>query len=74
MQAGCWIRFTVWIEALRHGEKRVQSFSYVPDVLAVLALVYVCRDEKIRIISFRTASGRERGVYYGWLESQQDEP
>jgi len=38
------------------------------DVLAVLTVVHVAREEALRIVSFRPASEEERSVYHGWLE------
>jgi len=58
------------VESTRSGELRVQSFSYVLDVLAVLTVVHTARDDAARIISFRPASNEEREVYYEWLESE----
>ncbi len=56
--------------AERGGELRIQSFSYVVDVLAVLTVVHTARDGSARVISFRPASGDECEVYYEWLESE----
>lgn len=58
------------VDIFRGEELRVMSFSYVPEVLAVLTVVHTARDESVRIISFRPASNEEREVYYGWLESE----
>jgi uncharacterized DUF497 family protein len=58
------------VQSRRGGELRVQSFSYVLDVLAVLTVVHTARDGAARIISFRPASDDEREVYYEWLESE----
>lgn len=60
------------VEAVRRGEVRVQSFAYVFDVLAVLTVVHLTRDESTRIISFRPASDVEREVYHDWLENDFD--
>ena len=57
------------VQSLRQGELRTQSFAYVFDMLAVLTVVHVARDEALRIISFRTASEEERSAYHGWLEN-----
>lgn len=56
------------IEVVRGSELRVQSFSYVMNVLAVLTVVHTDRDGAARIISFRRASSEEREVYREWLE------
>lgn len=54
------------------GEARMQSFAYVFDVLAVLTVVHVARDDALRIVSFRPASEEERSAYHGWLEEDFD--
>lgn len=46
----------------------MQSFAYVFDVLAVLTVVHVARDDALRIVSFRPASEEERSACHGWLE------
>lgn len=56
------------IESVRSSEQRTQPFAYVFDVLAVLTVVHVTREDAIRIVSFRPASEEERSVYHGWLE------
>jgi hypothetical protein len=56
------------VESVRSGERRMQSFAYVFDVLAVLTVVHVAREEALRIVSFRPASEEERSAYHGWLE------
>ncbi len=56
------------IESVRSSEQRTQSFAYVFDVLAVLTVVHVTREDAMRIVSFRPASEEERSVYHGWLE------
>ena len=56
------------VEGVRGGERRIQSFAYVFDVLAVLTVVHVARDDVLRIVSFRPASEEERSAYHGWLE------
>jgi len=58
------------VQSQRGAELRVQSFSYVLEVLAVLTMVHAARDGAARIISFRPASNDEREVYYEWLESE----
>jgi len=57
-------------DSVRNGEIRVQSFSYVLDVLAVLTVVHTERGQAERVISFRRASNDEREVYYEWLDNQ----
>lgn len=56
------------VGSVRNGEARMQSFAYVFDVLAVLTVVHVMRDDALRIVSFRPASEEERSAYHGWLE------
>lgn len=59
------------VESVRGSEQRTQSFAYVFDVLAVLAVltvVHVAREDTLRIVSFRPASEEERSAYHGWLE------
>lgn len=57
------------VESVREGEQRTQSFAYVFDVLAVLTVVHVGRDDALRIVSFRPASEEERSAYHDWLEN-----
>lgn len=57
------------VESVRGGEERTQSFAYVFDVLAVLTVVHVAREDALRIVSFRPASEEERSAYHDWLES-----
>jgi uncharacterized DUF497 family protein len=45
------------------SETRFLDVAFVELHGAVLALVYTMRNEKVRFISFRRASRRERGVY-----------
>lgn len=52
--------------------KRGCSPAYVFDVLAVLTVVHVARDDALRIVSFRPASEEERSAYHGWLEEDFD--
>lgn len=61
------------VESVRSGELRMQSFAYVFDMLAVLTVVYVARDDALRIISFRPASEDERSAYHEWLENDFDD-
>lgn len=56
------------VASVRSGERRMQSFAYVFDVLAVLTVVHVAREDALRIVSFRPASEEERSAYHGWLE------
>lgn len=56
------------VESVRGGEQRTLSFAYVFDVLAVLTVVHVDRQNAVRIISFRPASEEEGGIYHDWLE------
>lgn len=56
------------VESVRSSERRIQSFAYVFDVLAVLTVVHAARQEALRIVSFRPASEEERSAYHGWLE------
>ena len=37
------------VDSVRAGESRMQSFAYVFDVLAVLTVVHVTRDDALRI-------------------------
>ena len=57
------------IAAIRNGEVRTQSFSYVFGKLAVLLVVHSDRGKEIRVISFRAASRIETEVYHEWLEN-----
>lgn len=52
-------RYRFDVTTVRHGETRVQSFSYVMGRLAVLTVVHVQRSEELRIISFWPASQEE---------------
>ena len=61
------------VESVRNGERRMQSFAYVFDVLAVLTVIHVARGDALRIMSFRTASEVERNAYHGWLENDFDD-
>ncbi len=53
------------VETVRNNERRMQSFAYVFNRLAVLTVVHIGVDQ--RIISFRRASRAEREVYHEWL-------
>mgnify|MGYP000848336552 FL=1 len=57
------------VESVRGGEERTQSFAYVFDVLAVLTVVHVAREDALRIVSFGPASEEEGSAYHDWLES-----
>lgn len=52
-------RYRLDVMTQRHGETRVQSFSYVIGQLSVLTVVHLERSEELRIISFRPASREE---------------
>ena len=68
-----WVLDSRWrmdADAMRNGEWRVQSFSYVLNVLAVLTVVHSDRDKAARIISFRRASFDECEAYYEWIDKQ----
>ena len=71
-QAHCVLdsRLRMDVDSMRNGELRVQSFSYVLDVLAVLTVVHTEREQAMRVISFRHASFTECEVYYEWLDNQ----
>jgi uncharacterized DUF497 family protein len=56
------------VGSVRGGEPRMQSFAYVFEVLAVLTVVHVARNDTLRIVSFRPASEEERSSYHDWLE------
>jgi uncharacterized protein len=60
------------IEAVRGGELRVQSFSYVLRRLQVLTVVHTDRAGTARVISYRPASQRETEAYREWLEQEDD--
>jgi hypothetical protein len=42
--------------------------------MAVLTVAHVARNRAILIVSFRRASGKERGLYDEWIENEYDEP
>ena len=48
------------VESVRGSEERTQSFAYVFDVLAVLTVVHVARDEALR----RRGVGRFAGARF----------
>jgi hypothetical protein len=66
-------KYRLDVESVRAGEHRTQSFAYVFDVLAVLTVVHVAREDALRIVSFRPASEVERSAYHGWLENDFDD-
>lgn len=61
------------VQSVRNQELRTQSFAYVFDVLVVLTVVHVSRENAMRIISFRPASEEERTAYHDWLENDFDD-
>jgi uncharacterized DUF497 family protein len=65
-------RYRFDVTTVRHGETRVQSFSYVMGRLAVLTVVHVQRSQEQRIMSFRRASQEESEVYYEWLAEEAE--
>jgi uncharacterized DUF497 family protein len=52
----------------RPGEPRKLAFAYVFEALVVLRVVFVDREQRCRVISFRPANRKERSDYYAWLE------
>jgi uncharacterized protein len=62
------------VDSVRGNELRTQSFAYVFEVLTVLTVVHVERDDALRIVSFRAASDEERRVYHEWLENDFQDP
>jgi uncharacterized DUF497 family protein len=67
-------RFRLDVPVIRHGERRVQSLSFVVEAMAVLVVVHVPRDGMTRVISYRRAGTVEREMYRVWLENEQHEP
>lgn len=61
-------------DSVRAGELRTQSFAWVQERLTVLTLVHTDRPETVRIISFRSASRKERQTYDEWLKNQHIDP
>ena len=55
------------ISAVRVGETRTQSFSYVMGCLRVLTVIHIDREGDTRVISYRRASTEEREAYYEWI-------
>ena len=66
-------RYRLDIPVVRKGEARIQSISYALGFLAVLTVIHTEREGATRVISFRHASDKERGVYDAWLENECDE-
>jgi uncharacterized DUF497 family protein len=48
-----------------YDEKRLITVGYFKKELCVVTVIHMDRKEKTRIISFRRASKKERGKYYG---------
>ena len=65
-------RYRLDVAEVRHGERRVQSFSYVMKRLAVLTVVHTEREETARVISFRFGSESESEKYYEWINQEGD--
>jgi len=57
------------VDSVRGNESRTQSFAYVFEVLSVLTAVHTQHGDRLRIISFRPASVKERSIYHDWLEN-----
>ena len=60
------------VAVVRNDEQRTQSFAYVFDVLIVLTVVHVARDDARRIVSFRPASDEEKSEHHDSLENDYD--
>jgi len=60
--------YALIMESPRVGEMRQQAFAYVFEVLAVLTVVFVRRDDRCRVVSFRPAKRTECEKYYAWLK------
>jgi uncharacterized DUF497 family protein len=56
----------------RNGERRVQAFAYVREVLTVLTLKYLLQAGALRCMSLRRAHSAERNLYHDWLAKQQN--
>jgi uncharacterized DUF497 family protein len=65
-------RYRFDVTTVRHGETRVQSFSYVMGRLAVLTVVHVQRSEELRIIVSGLPARRNRKIYYEWLAEEAE--
>jgi len=63
-------RYRMDVESNRGEELRIQSFSYVLGVLAVLTVVHIPCGGSNRIISFRRTNQSERHFYYDWLDNE----
>lgn len=57
----------------RNGERRIQAFAYVYEVLTVLTLVYIPNAGAVRCISLRRAHSDERSLYHEWLANHDDD-
>ncbi len=55
------------VESVRGGEERTQSFAYVFDVLAVLTVAHVAREDALCELSAGERRGKER---LPWLARQ----
>ena len=64
-------RYRFDISIVRNGEKRIQSMSYVMEVLRVLSIAHTDRHEVARIFSYRAASREESEAYYEWLSIEE---
>lgn len=53
----------ITIPSQRRGENRQLELAMVREMGMILALIYVRRDDDVRVISFRIASRRERRFY-----------
>ena len=53
----------VTLSSTRKEEDRSVDIAFVEKAGSVLTLVYVERDEDVRVVSFRRASGKERELY-----------
>lgn len=60
-------RYRLDLVSARDEERRIQSFSYVMNRLAVLTVVHADRPPAVRVISFRKASEEESRRYYDWI-------
>lgn len=65
-------RYRLDLAQVRHGELRVQSFSYVMKRLAVLTVVHTERDDTARVISLRFGSQEESEHYYEWISKETE--
>lgn len=67
-------RYRLDVSSERKGERRIQSFAYVFEVLTVLTVVFTPGGNGLRIISFRPAKRAERETYHDWLENDFHDP